>query len=37
MDTNGGRAWGFFLRMRRVDLSAETLRSGVYAKPSYCL
>ena len=37
MDTNCGRAWGFFLRFRRLDVTAEALRDGTFAKPSYCL
>jgi len=36
MDTNCGRAWGFFLRFCRLDVIAEALRAGAYAKPSYC-
>lgn len=34
MDTNGGRAWGFFLRFIRLDISSEAGRTGAYAKPS---
>lgn len=37
MDTNCGRAWGFFLRFRRLDVKPEALCKGSFAKPSYCL
>ena len=37
MDLNDGRAWGFFLRFVRRDVSKTRLLSGDYAKPSYGL
>ena len=37
MDTNGGRAWGFFLRFRRLDIPADAIRTGAYSLPSYSL
>lgn len=35
MDINGGVAWGFFLRLRRADLSAAQIRSGEFLRPVY--
>jgi hypothetical protein len=35
MDINGGLAWGFYLRFRRVDLTLAQVKSGGYAVPSY--
>ena len=35
MDLNEGRAWGFFLRLARKDVTREQIRSGDYAKPAY--
>ena len=35
MDTNGGRAWGFFLRLLRLDIPADAVRAGTYSQPSY--
>jgi hypothetical protein len=35
MDINGGLAWGFYLRFRRVDLTPVQVKSGGYAVPSY--
>jgi len=37
MDTNGGRAWGFFLRFCRRDISPAAVANGDYVKPAYCL
>lgn len=37
MDTNGGRAWGFFLRFQRRDVSRTQIRTGDYARPEYRL
>lgn len=33
MDLNGGRAWGFFLRFRRRDVSRKQILGGDYAVP----
>jgi len=35
MDLNEGRAWGFFLRMARKDVTTEQMQSGDFVKPSY--
>ena len=35
MDINGGLAWGFFLRLRRADVTRAQIASGDYAKPAY--
>jgi sialate O-acetylesterase len=35
MDLNGGVAWGFFLRLRRTDLSAAEIRKGGFGRPAY--
>jgi hypothetical protein len=35
MDTNGGMAWGFFLRFVRENVSAAQLQDNTYKKPSY--
>lgn len=35
MDLNGGVAWGFFLRLRRADLSAKEIREGTFGRPVY--
>lgn len=35
MDLNHGVSWGFFLRMRRCDLSAAEIRKGAFARPVY--
>ena len=35
MDTNCGRAWGFFLRFRRPDIPPDAVRAGTYSQPSY--
>jgi hypothetical protein len=35
MDLNDGRAWGFFLRMARKDVTAKQIRTGEYVKPIY--
>jgi sialate O-acetylesterase len=35
MDLNGGRAWGFFLRFGRKDVTKEQIKSGLFAKPVY--
>jgi hypothetical protein len=35
MDINGGLAWGFYLRFRRVDLTAAQVKKGGYALPGY--
>jgi sialate O-acetylesterase len=35
MDLNGGVAWGFFLRLRRADLSAAQIKRGDFSKPVY--
>lgn len=37
MDLNDGRAWGFFLRFQRLDVTAAQIRSGNYAKPVYAV
>ncbi len=37
MDLNLGRAWGFMLRLARVDVSLQRIKSGEYAKPVYLL
>lgn len=33
LGTNGGRAWGIFLRFRRTDVSRKQLKAGGYAMP----
>jgi sialate O-acetylesterase len=35
MDTNRGNAWGFFLRLERLDVSPAQILSGDYRQPSY--
>jgi len=35
MDLNHGVSWGFFVRMRRCDVSAADIRKGVFARPEY--
>jgi hypothetical protein len=35
MDINGGLAWGFYLRFRRMDLTPAQVKSGGYAVPKY--
>ena len=35
MDTNHGNAWGFFLRMVRLDVGKKQILSGKYKKPIY--
>lgn len=35
MDLNDGRAWGFFLRMARKDVTKEQIRTGDFVKPTY--
>lgn len=35
MDTNEGRAWGFFLRFIRKDVPLSAVRSGNYVRPEY--
>ena len=35
MDINGGAAWGFFLRFRRLDLSRKQIASRDYRCPDY--
>jgi sialate O-acetylesterase len=35
MDVNEGKAWGFFLRFRRTDVSASQILDGSYARPAY--
>lgn len=35
MDLNVGRAWGFFLRFERKDLTLAQIKSGTYARPTY--
>ncbi|SDT95757.1 sialate O-acetylesterase [Verrucomicrobium sp. GAS474] len=35
MDLNDGRAWGFFVRFRRIDLPPARILSGDYARPVY--
>lgn len=37
MDLNGGVAWGFFLRLRRMDLSAADIRKGAFERPEYSI
>jgi len=37
MDINGGAAWGFFLRFRRLDLSKKQIASRDYPHPEYLL
>ncbi len=37
MDLNHGVSWGFFLRMRRRDLSAADIRRGAFARPVYSI
>ena len=37
MDLNHGTSWGFFLRMRRSDLSAVEIRNGAFALPVYSI
>jgi len=35
MDLNEGRAWGFFLRFERKDVSLAQIKSGEYSRPIY--
>lgn len=35
MDLNEGRAWGFFLRFARKDVTAKQIASGDFVKPVY--
>ncbi|SDU02881.1 sialate O-acetylesterase [Verrucomicrobium sp. GAS474] len=35
MDLNHGLAWGFYLRFRRLDVSAAQIASGQYSRPTY--
>lgn len=35
MDLNCGVSWGFFLRLRRCDVSAAEIRKGAFARPEY--
>ncbi len=35
LDLNNGRAWGFFLRFRRLDVTPAQIRSKDYPKPLY--
>ena len=37
MDTNGGLAWGFFLRFVREDVSPTQLKDSSYKKPVYAV
>ena len=37
MDTNGGAAWGFFLRFQRQDVTKKQIRTGDYIRPEYRL
>ncbi|MFA6288706.1 MAG: sialate O-acetylesterase [Opitutaceae bacterium] len=37
MDLNHGVSWGFFLRLRRCDLSAAEIRKGAFARPVYSI
>lgn len=35
MDLNGGAAWGFFLRLRRANLTPKEIREGKFERPVY--
>jgi hypothetical protein len=35
MDADEGRAWGFFLRLARKDVTSEQIRTGEFVKPTY--
>lgn len=35
MDLNGGGAWGFFLRMRRLGIPPAQLKADAFARPEY--
>jgi hypothetical protein len=35
MDLNNARAWGFFLRFARTDVTKEQILSGKFVKPIY--
>ena len=35
MDLNKGLAWGFFLRLARLDLTREQIETGNFTKPVY--
>lgn len=35
MDLNDGRAWGFFLRLARRDVTREQIQTGNFLKPGY--
>lgn len=37
MDTNSGKAWGFFLRFERMGLSQEACRKKTFTKPEYLI
>ena len=37
MDLNGGRAWGFCLRLARVDVPKDKLWMGEFTKPTYSI
>ena len=37
MDLNDGRAWGFYFRLARKDVTREQIRTGDFLKPSYLI
>jgi hypothetical protein len=37
MDLNDGRAWGFFLRFARKDVTRAQTRTGEFVKPTYSI
>ena len=37
MDLNGGLAWGFFLRFKRLDVTRSQIASETYTKPAYLI
>ncbi len=36
LDTNGGRAWGIFLRLERLDVPTRRLAQGTFVLPAIC-